>query len=159
MLRATATKSLRSVTAARLASAPRRFASTESHHEEHKSDSQTADEGFTSPVWKYTLGAIAGLYVVSKYDDYVEKSGRVHPITKLIASSMPDPVANKQTFKEYQQDVAKRAEFNILQWEEKAQEVSSMDTVIYQKRQATWGTPVGTKVDMSAVGHRTNIRE
>ncbi|KAJ1827150.1 hypothetical protein LPJ56_001817 [Coemansia sp. RSA 2599] len=110
-------------------------------------------------MWKYTLGAIGGCYLISKYDDYVEKSGRVHPLTKFYASIMTDKVENRRVFSEYQKDVAKRAEFNILHWEEKRHIARSMDTASYNKREAKWGTPVGAEVDMPGAKKHASIKE
>ncbi|KAJ2076719.1 hypothetical protein GGI09_008359, partial [Coemansia sp. S100] len=59
----------------------------------------------------------------------------------------------------YQKEVAKVAEFNILQWEEKPDMVASMNTAEYYKRGAKWGTPIGIQVDMSGAKHRTPIKE
>ncbi|KAJ1962187.1 hypothetical protein GGI12_002797 [Dipsacomyces acuminosporus] len=162
MLRTAATRVARP-TATRLAHAQiaaRRFASNDSHHE-HKGEEQHVfeEEGFNSPLWKYSIGAIGALYLISKYDAYVEESGRVHPLTKFFASIMTDKEENKRIFSDYQKAVAKRAEFNILQWEEKRDTVTSMDTAVYYKRSANWGTAVGTEVDMSAAKRRTPIKE
>ncbi|KAI8319636.1 hypothetical protein GQ54DRAFT_329550 [Martensiomyces pterosporus] len=162
MLRATATKALRpaSMRLAQAQIAARRFASSDSHGE-HKSEEHHVfeEEGFSSPLWKYSIGAIGAFYLISKYDAYVEESGRVHPVTKFFASIMTDKEENKRIFSEYQKEVAKRAEFNILQWEEKKDTVSSLDTAVYYKRTAKWGTAVGTEVDMSGAKHRTPIKE
>ncbi|KAJ2812778.1 hypothetical protein H4S07_001158 [Coemansia furcata] len=140
----------------------RRLASHDSHHQdEHKSEEPTVfeEEDFSSPMWKYTIGGIGILYLISKYDDYIEKSGRVHPLTMFYASIMTDKVKNRLIFSEYQKEVAKIAEFNILQWEEKPDMVASMTTAEYYKRGAKWGTPVGIQVDMSGAKHRTPIKE
>ncbi|KAJ2333971.1 hypothetical protein GGI00_002075 [Coemansia sp. RSA 2681] len=141
----------------------RRFASHDSHdhHDGHKAEEHHVfeEEGFNSPLWKYTIGAIGVFYLVGKYDDYIEKSERVHPLTMFYASIMTDKVKNRLIFSEYQKEVAKVAEFNILQWEEKPDMVASMTTAEYYKRGAKWGTALGTQVDMSGAQHRTPIKE
>ncbi|KAJ2746338.1 hypothetical protein GGI20_001460 [Coemansia sp. BCRC 34301] len=152
--------------AARLAQSQlptRRFASHDSndHHDEHKANEHHVfeEEGFNSPLWKYSIGAIGVLYLIGKYDDYIERSGRVHPLTMFYASIMTDKAKNRQVFSEYQKAVAKEAEFNILQWEEKPDMAGSMNSAEYYKRGAKWGTPVGTQVDMTGAKHRTPIKE
>ncbi|KAJ2848168.1 hypothetical protein IWW36_003457 [Coemansia brasiliensis] len=138
--------------------AARRFASTESHHDEKEPEFE--EEGFNSPMWKYSLGAVGVLFLMGKYDDYIEKSGRVHPLTKFYASIMTDKEANRRVFTEYQQEVAKYAEFNILQWEEyNSDVVRAFDNSVYYKRTANWGTPVGTHVDMSVAKDRMPVKE
>ncbi|KAJ2021936.1 hypothetical protein IWW39_004967 [Coemansia spiralis] len=139
----------------------RRFASQNGFHDKPKPEEtpEFDEENFSSPMWKYTIGVIGVLYLIGLYDDHIEKSGRVHPMTKFYASIMTDRVENRRIFSEYQKDVAKAAEFNILQWEEKPDQVGSMDTAIYHKRGAKWGTPVGIQVDMSGAKDRTPIKE
>ncbi|KAJ2009488.1 hypothetical protein GGI04_000398 [Coemansia thaxteri] len=167
MLRSSVLRSSRIATGARLAQAQgaaRRFASHDSNHHDdgHKADSHQQvfeEEGFKSPLWKYTGGAIGVLFLIGMYDDYVERSGRVHPLTLFYASIMTDKAANRRIFSEYQAEVAKQAEFNILQWEDKLDRPTSMDAAVYYKRGAKWGTAVGTSVDMSAAERRTPIKE
>lgn len=132
------------VRAKKMQALPRRFASQNSHPSKNEEVHKFEDEGFKSPWWKYTLGAIGIFYLMGKYDDYLEKNGRVHPLTKFYASIMTDKVANRRIFTEYQKEVAKMAEFNILQWEEKREQVTSMEDVGYQVRTAKWGAPVGS---------------
>ncbi|KAJ2701492.1 hypothetical protein FB645_004638 [Coemansia sp. IMI 203386] len=167
MLRTAATKAARPATT-RVAMAQtqvvaRRHSSHDSHdhHNEHGAQEHQTfeEEGFNSPMWKYTLGAIGGCYLISKYDDYVEKSGKVHPLTKFYASIMTDKAENRRVFSEYQKDVAKKAEFNILHWEEKRHIARAMDSAAYYKRDAKWGTPVGAQVDMSDAKKQTPIKE
>ncbi|KAJ2489695.1 hypothetical protein IWW37_003752 [Coemansia sp. RSA 2050] len=163
MLGLVATRTIRApiVRLARSQLPTRRFASQNSHHDEHKSEEtpEFEEENFGSPMWKYTIGVIGILYLIGMYDDHIEKSGRVHPMTKFYASIMTDRVENRRIFSEYQKDVARIAEFNILQWEEKPDVVGSMSTAEYYKRGAKWGTPVGIQVDMSGAKHRTPIKE
>ncbi|KAJ2777873.1 hypothetical protein GGI15_004367 [Coemansia interrupta] len=166
MLRIAATKTARSATTrmALTQTSARRHSSHDSHdhHSEHGSAQEHhtfEEEGFNSPLWKYSIGAIGAFYLIGKYDDYVEKSGRVHPLTKLYASIMTDKADNRRIFSEYQAEVAKKAEFNILQWEEKRHFAGAMDTATYHKRSAKWGVPVGTEVDMSGAKNSTPIKE
>ncbi|KAJ1663120.1 hypothetical protein IW140_005329 [Coemansia sp. RSA 1813] len=164
MFRSTAARSIRP-TVSRLAqtqTAARRFASSEnnSHHDKNKEEEYVFDEeNFSSPMWKYSLGVIGVLFLMGRYDDYIEKSGRVHPLTKFYASIMSDEAENRDRFREHSKEVAKQAEFNILQWEEKRNVESVLDDVVYYKRTAEWGTPVGTSVDMSAAEDRSPIRK
>ncbi|KAJ2043237.1 hypothetical protein GGI03_006186 [Coemansia sp. RSA 2337] len=143
----------------------RRFASNDSHHDDdhhHKAEEENyvfEEEDFSNPLWKYAIGGIGLFYLIGKYDDYIEKSGRVHPMTMFYASIMTDKAENRRIFTEYQKEVAKVAEFNILQWEEKPDMVASMNTAEYYKRGAKWGTPIGIQVDMSGAKHRTPIKE
>ncbi|KAJ2720940.1 hypothetical protein GGI07_004290 [Coemansia sp. Benny D115] len=146
----------------------RRHSSHDSHNHGHEHDHGHKaaeehhvfeEEGFNSPWWKYSIGAIGVLYLMSKYDDYIERSGKVHPLTKFYASIMTDRAENRRIFSEYQKDVAKVAEYNILQWEEKATTAGAMESAVYYKRQAKWGSPVGTSVDMSSASHRTPVKE
>ncbi|KAJ2821817.1 hypothetical protein IWW50_004478 [Coemansia erecta] len=146
-------------TLARTQVVTRRFASTDNHNKDEK-EPEFEEEGFGSPWWKYTLGAIGVLFLMGKYDDYIEESGQVHPLTKFYASIMTDKYANKKVFKEYQQEVARVAEFNILQWEEyNSDTVRAFDNSVYQKRTSHWGTPVGSEVDMSAAEARMPVRD
>ncbi|KAJ1788610.1 hypothetical protein LPJ62_002800, partial [Coemansia sp. RSA 2167] len=88
------------------------------------------------------------------------ESGRVHPLTKFYASIMTDKEANKRVFSEYQKEVAKVAEFNVLQWEEyNSDVVRAFDNAVYYKRTALWGTPVGTEVDMTNAKDRMPVRD
>ncbi|KAJ2302030.1 hypothetical protein IWW55_003616 [Coemansia sp. RSA 2706] len=149
----------------RLAQTPaaaRRFASSDSRpaSQPDEKEPEFEEEGFNSPMWKYSLGAIGLMFLMGKYDDYVEQSGRVHPLTKFYASIMSDKEANRRVFTAYQQEVAKVAEFNIFQWEEyNSDVVRALDNAVYYKRSANWGTPVGSQVDMSGAHGRTPVRE
>ncbi|KAJ1907224.1 hypothetical protein LPJ81_000895 [Coemansia sp. IMI 209127] len=159
MFRIIATRSLRP-TVSRLAqtqTAARRFASSENSNqleskEKHAKEEEHVfeEENFGSPLWKYSLGIIGILYLMGMYDDYIEKSGRVHPMTMFYASILNDGVEDRKLYKEHMKEVAKQAEFNILQWEEKRDLVSTLDSAVYFKRTAEWGTPIGTSVDVTA---------
>ncbi|KAJ1720375.1 hypothetical protein LPJ61_006171 [Coemansia biformis] len=96
---------------------------------------------------------------MGKYNDYIEESGRVHPLTLFYASIMTDKEANKRIFSEYQKEVAKMAEYNILKWENNRDTAKSLNDAVYHKRTAKWGRPVGTEVDMSVAKHRTPVRD
>ncbi|KAJ2512727.1 hypothetical protein H4217_006730 [Coemansia sp. RSA 1939] len=151
--------------------AARRFASDDSNKthgaleegkhnkEEGKEEYVFEEEGFGSPIWKYTLGGLAALYLLGQYDDYIERTGRVHPLKRFFANSMNDVMRDRRVFAEHEREVAKQAEFNILQREEKRTIESTLDEAVYFKRTANWGVPVGTSVDMSVAKDRTPIKE
>ncbi|KAI9500448.1 hypothetical protein GGI25_006183 [Coemansia spiralis] len=139
----------------------RRFESHDSKHSESKAEKEYVfeEEGFNSPLWKYSLGAIGVLYLISIYDDHIEKSGRVHPITLFLASIMPDKVENSRMFREHEREIAKIAQFNVLQWEEKQNILNPVRDAAYQQRTAKWGTPIGTTVDVTASKDSTPVKE
>ncbi|KAJ2775122.1 hypothetical protein IWQ56_000236 [Coemansia nantahalensis] len=174
MLRTTATRAVRTAAAAHLAraqtAAPRhiaqRFASTDNHHhhdghhDAHGEEQPVFDEeDFSSPVWKYALGSIGVIYLMGKYNDYIEESGRVHPLTLFYASIMTDKEANKRIFSAYQKDVARLAEYTMLKGESHRETARALDDAVYYKRTARWGHPVGTEVDMSHAKHRMPVRD
>ncbi|KAJ2078274.1 hypothetical protein H4R24_004582 [Coemansia sp. RSA 988] len=147
----------------------RRFASSDNHgsgvhDKEHHSEKQPEfeEEGFNSPLWKYSIGAIGVLYLVSVYDDYIERSGRVHPLTMFYASIMTDKVKNRQIFSEYQKEVARVAEYNVLAWEDDLIDAESAPIEVpYFRHAAKWGNPVGAnvKVDVPEAKSRTAVKE
>ncbi|KAJ2808019.1 hypothetical protein H4R20_001039 [Coemansia guatemalensis] len=173
MLRLAATRKFKPVvSAARLIQAQpaaRRFVSSNSHgngaHDnEHHDEKQPEfeEEGFNSPLWKYSIGAIGVLYLISVYDDYIERSGRVHPLTMFYASIMTDKVKNRQIFSEYQQEVARVAEYNILAWEDDLIDAESAPIEVpYFRQTAKWGKPVGSNVsvDVPEGKSRTAVKE
>ncbi|KAJ2554163.1 hypothetical protein EV175_002682 [Coemansia sp. RSA 1933] len=179
MFRIAAARSLRP-TVPRLAhaqTAARRFASSEgSNHLEQKKEKEEVvvkaeakeevvaakaeekeeewvfeEENFGSPLWKYALGVIGFLYLLGQYDDYVERSGRVHPMTKFYSKIMSNIDEDREFFREHLKKVARQAEFNMLQWEEKRDLKSTLDSAVYFKRTAEWGTPVGSSVNVSVL--------
>ncbi|KAJ2280197.1 hypothetical protein GGH19_002348 [Coemansia sp. RSA 1807] len=162
MLRIVASRTARpaAVTLARTQVVARRFASSESENHHDEKEPEFEEEGFNSPWWKYSLCGLGALILMGKYNDYIEESGRVHPLTKFYASIMTDKEANKRVFSEYQKEVAKVAEFNVLQWEEyNSDVVRAFDNAVYYKRTALWGTPVGTEVDMTNAKDRMPVRD
>ncbi|KAJ1901467.1 hypothetical protein LPJ66_000749 [Kickxella alabastrina] len=163
MLRITATKAIRPATIRAALTQTQVVARRQSSHDSHDHHAEEhhkfEEENFSSPLWKYSLGAIGVFYLIGKYDDYIEQSGRVHPMTRLYSTIMTDKVENRRIFSEYQKDVAKAAEFNIMQWEEKRILAGSMDNAVYYKRSAKWGAPVGTQIDMEAAKGRTPVKE
>ncbi|KAJ2614106.1 hypothetical protein H4S08_001884 [Coemansia sp. RSA 1365] len=160
MLRLASTRRFKPiVSAARLAQAQpviRRFASSDSHGSEahgneHHSEKQPEfeEEGFNSPLWKYSIGAIGVVYLMGVYNDYIERSGRVHPLTMFYASIMTDKVKNRQIFSEYQKEVARVAEYNILAWEDDLIDAESAPIEVpYFRHTAKWGRPVGGNVNV-----------
>ncbi|KAJ2779789.1 hypothetical protein H4R18_003817 [Coemansia javaensis] len=161
MLRTTAVRKTAAAAARRLGA--RRLASTggdkDHHHHHHDAEPKFEEENFGAPIWKYALGAVGALYLMGKYNDHVEASGQVHPLTKFYASIMTDKEENRRVFSEYQRDVALEAEYTMLMSEEHRDTSQAFDDAVYYKRTSPWGRAVGTDVDMSNARRRMPVKD